>query len=90
MLPAHSAVVWATNCTGKKTLCNRSAIVYSGKVTTATGFRALAEWEGREWLMIGFRRVFVQMCLLRGYPVFFFSYKAKPIRVYNQYHTLYS
>lgn len=43
VLPAHSAVVWATNCTGRKTLCNHHAIVYSGRVTTATGFRAWAE-----------------------------------------------
>lgn len=72
VLPAHSAAVWATNCTGTKTLCNRSAIVYSGKVTTATEFRARAEWEGKESLtnLVGFWWVFVQICLLWGYPVF--------------------
>lgn len=43
VLPAHSAVVWATNCTSRKTLCNHPAIVYSRRVTTATGFRDWAE-----------------------------------------------
>lgn len=41
--PAHSSVVWATNCTGRKTLCNCRAIVYGGGVTMATGLRDRAE-----------------------------------------------
>ncbi len=49
VLPAHSAVVWATNCTSRKTLCNHHAIVYSGRVTTATGFRDWAEEPALVW-----------------------------------------
>ena len=52
VLPAHSAVVWATNCTSRKTLCNHHAIVYSGRVTTATGFRDWAE----ELVLVGGRK----------------------------------
>lgn len=52
VLPAHSAVVWATNCTGRKTLCNHHAIVYSGRVTTATGFRE-TEQRNQHWLEEG-------------------------------------
>lgn len=52
VLRAHSAVVWATNCTSRKTLCNHPAIVYSRGVTTATGFRDRAE----EPVLVGGRK----------------------------------
>lgn len=92
MLPAHSAVVWATNCTGRKTLCNHPAIVYSGRVTTATGFRDWVEepalFGGRKsvvdnsgWLQMVCVIVCSQIWILQGFPRLVFS-SPNPFQVF--------